>query len=337
MAGVLGAPLKRIYVAGRDRVGLPGGLPSWGHRTLCDMARDWETWLRNSIGPASSTEEQDRDRTEKRIRDAIAADQRLAGNVRVFVKGSYASNTNVRRDSDVDVAVEWKSWAYISKTNEAAKYSWDQLGVPLGDAAPSPAEYRRWVEQALCTAFGSVPVDVTGNKAIIVAGGSTTLDADVIPCFRHKRYEAKDREPHQGIRLYPQNGGTVENWPEQNRLNGIRKNDVNSTHRRYKELVRALKRLENDMVQTRRLQQDVHGFFIESLLYNLPDTVFLGDSYKAATKNVLGTLWHAIKGGTHTDWVEVNGLKWLWRSGQTWTPTEASDFAHKAWNYVNGT
>ncbi len=31
----------------------------------------------------------------------------LPGSVRVYVKGSYANNTNVRRDSDVDIAVEW--------------------------------------------------------------------------------------------------------------------------------------------------------------------------------------------------------------------------------------
>src|SRR3954469_19674815 len=98
------------------------------------MARDWETWLQNSIGPASDTEEADRDRTEKRIREAIQADGRLAGNVRVFVKGSYANNTNVRRDSDVDIAVEWKSWAYITKTNEAAKYDWAELGIGLGNS-----------------------------------------------------------------------------------------------------------------------------------------------------------------------------------------------------------
>jgi predicted nucleotidyltransferase len=300
------------------------------------MARDWETWLRNSIGPASHTEEQDRDRIEKRIREAILADGQLAGAVRVFVKGSYANGTNVRRDSDVDIAVEWKQWSYISKAHTAAKSSWDQLGVPLGhNLAPSPGEYRRLVEHALLTAFGSSRVDVSGNKAITVAGGPTTLDADVVPCFRHQRYDAPDRNPHVGIRIYPKNGGQVENWPEQNRLNGIRKNDTNNTRRRYKEFVRAFKRLENDMVTTGRLAAEVHGYFIECLLYNLPNQLFLGDSYKSATKNVLAALWHAIQNDEHTDWIEVNGLKWLWRSGQTWTAEEAADFAHKAWNYVN--
>jgi hypothetical protein len=298
------------------------------------MARDWETWLKNSIGPASSTEEADRDRTEKRIRDAIVADRRLGGNVRVFVKGSYANNTNVRRDSDVDIAVEWKAWAYISKTNQAAGLSWEQLGVTTGSRGPQPSEYRRWVEEALIAAFGTANVDTSGNKAITVTGGSTTLDADVVACFRHKRYDGPGRAPHVGIRLYPKNGGTVENWPEQNRSNGNAKNSA--TGRRYKQLVRALKRLENDMVQVGRLDSPVHGYFIECLLYNLPNRVLQLATYKATALTVLATMWEAIRDDEHTDWVEVNGLKWLWRGGQTWTTQEASDFAYAAWNYING-
>jgi hypothetical protein len=296
------------------------------------MARDWETWLRNSIGPASPTEQTDRDRTEKRIRDGILADRQLAGNVRVFVKGSYANNTNVRADSDVDIAVEWKAWAYISKTNQAADMPWGQLGVSLGDSGPQPSEYRRWVEDALVAAFGDRCVDGTGNKAITVTRGSTTLDADVVPCFRHKRYDRPGGEPHVGIRLYPKNGGMVENWPEQNRVNGNAKNT--DTHRRYKEIVRAVKRLENDMIKTGRLQEEVHGYFIECLLYNLPNEPFMRTTYKSSVMDVLAEMWRAIENNRHTDWVEVNALKWLWRSGQTWTPEEASDFGYKAWNYI---
>lgn len=299
------------------------------------MARDWESWLRNSIGPASPTEGQDRDRTEKRIREAILADRRLAGNVRVFVKGSYANNTNVRRDSDVDIAVEWKSRAYISKVNDASKYQWDQLGVSLNTGAgPSRAEYRQWVETALINAFRASNVDTSRNKAVTVAAGSSTLDADVVPCFRHKRYSRPGDTPSQGIRLYPKNGGMVENWPEQNRVNGIEKN--RATSRRYKEIVRALKRLENDMVEVGRLPAEVHGYFIECLLFNLPDHLFQRSTYRASVLDVLATLWNAIQDGEHVDWVEVNRHKWLWRGGQSWTPDEASNFAHGAWNYVKG-
>ena len=156
------------------------------------MARVWENWLRNSIGPASATEQEDRDRSEKRIRDAIMADKRLASNVRVFVKGSYANKTNVRRDSDVDIAVEWTSWAYITRVNDAEKYSWQQLGVTL-TVGPSPSEYRQWISDALVIAFGGAAVDVTGKTAITVTKSSTTLDADVVPSFRLKRYTSSRR------------------------------------------------------------------------------------------------------------------------------------------------
>ena len=297
------------------------------------MARDWETWLRNSIGPASATEEQDRDRTEKRIREAVIADSRLTGRVRVFAKGSYANNTNVRRDSDVDIAVEWTSWAYISKVNEAAKYEWGQLGVSLGSSGPTTSEYRRWVEQALVAAFGSSSVETMGNKAITVAGGPTTLDADVVPCFQHKRYMTPGQPPAVGIRLYPKNGGVVDNWPEQNRLRSITKNS--NTGKRYKQIIRAFKRLENDMVEVGRLPQEVHGYFIECLLYNLPNDVFQRASYRGTALDVLARLWHAIQDGEQVDWVEVNSLKWLWRGGQTWTADEAANFAYVAWNYIN--
>lgn len=297
-------------------------------------ARNWETWLKNSIGPASDTEQADAERTEKRIRSAIEADPRLAGKVRIFVKGSYANNTNVRRDSDVDIAVEWNSWAFISRVNDARSYSWDQLGVSTTDRGPEPAEYRRWVEEALTAAFGGAKVDTSGNKAITVVRNTNTLDADVVPCFQHKRYDGPGRTPHIGIRLYPRKGGIVENWPEQNRINGNQKN--RETSYRYKQIVRALKRLENDMVAVGLLRSEVHGFFIECLLYNLPNHVFGYQTYKQTMLEVLAKLWNEINDGRHHDWVEVNGLKWLWRDGQSWTDEEAAEFAKKAWNYIKG-
>jgi predicted nucleotidyltransferase len=298
------------------------------------VTRDWERWLKNSVGPASATEQVDAERTQNRIRRAIEADNRLKGNVRIFVKGSYANNTNVRQDSDVDIAVEWNSWAYISRSNQAKNLSWAELGVVTSDHELNPAQYRRWVEEALLSAFGSSAVDTSGNKAITVSRGSSTLDADVVPCFQHLRYDAPNGEPHVGIRLYPKTGGPIENWPDQNRINGNAKNV--STKRRYKQIVRALKRLENDMLKRGVISKEVHGFFIECLLYNLGDDVFEPWSLKQTMLNVLARLWNEINDGKDTDWVEVNNLKWLWRGGQTWTSAEAAAFALAAWNEIEG-
>lgn len=137
-----------------------------------------------------------------------------------------------------------------------------------------------------------------------------------------------------GIRLYPRTGDSIENWPEQNRVNGNSKNVKTSL--RYKKVIRAIKRLENDMVDVGRLDDPVHGYFIECLLYNVPHATFLGDSWQQTVLNVLAAVYHSIDRGATEDWLEVNERKWLWRSGQTWTPEEAKDFAHRAWNYVSG-
>ncbi len=262
------------------------------------------------------------------------ADKRLASNVRVFVKGSYANKTNVRRDSDVDIAVEWTSWAYITRVNDAEKYSWQQLGVTLGGDGPSPSEYRQWISDALVIAFGGAAVDVTGKTAITVTKSSTTLDADVVPSFRLKRYTILGATPDVGNRVYRTDEGTITNWPDQHKANSIAKNTA--TTKRYKQLVRALKRLENDMLSVGLLKDEVQGYFIECLLYNLPNGGFGTTSYKNTALDLLAKLWQAIQDDTHKDWVEVNGLKWLWRDGQTWKPEEASNFAYIAWNYING-
>ena len=68
------------------------------------MARDWEAWLATASRPASPTEEEERDRTEKRIREAIRSSGKISASVRVYAKGSYANGTNVRRNADVDIA-----------------------------------------------------------------------------------------------------------------------------------------------------------------------------------------------------------------------------------------
>ena len=68
--------------------------------------RDWESDFRKWAKPPGITEEQRIENAEKSIRNAIRASEKLRErNVRVFTHGSYKNNTNVRRDSDVDIAV----------------------------------------------------------------------------------------------------------------------------------------------------------------------------------------------------------------------------------------
>jgi hypothetical protein len=296
------------------------------------MARDWESWLANAARGPSQTEKDERDRTEARIRRAIANDPNLSGNVRVFVKGSYANNTNVRADADVDIAVEWNKWAYVQHEFQAKGLTAAQVGYTPVDEGPSPDTYRQWVRDALVNAFGSSCVH-SGSKAILVDASSTTLDADVVPCFRHSRYDRAGATPEQGIRLYPRGGGMILNWPDQNLANGRRKN--NATSRSYKQIVRAVKRLENDMVEKGILSKEVPSFLIECLLWNVPDPRFTSSSFYLETvRKCFRFLWTPLRENQCEEWGEVNELKYLFRSGQNWTRQDAFNFVDKAWDTV---
>ena len=61
-----------------------------------------ELWTK----PASDTEEQKIENTINMIKSAINASSEFDDlTVEIFVQGSYANNTNVRTNSDVDVCV----------------------------------------------------------------------------------------------------------------------------------------------------------------------------------------------------------------------------------------
>jgi hypothetical protein len=297
------------------------------------MARDWESWINNSTGPASGDEEARRDRTEQRIKDAIARDRDLNASVRVQAKGSYANNTNVRLDSDVDIAIEWRDQFKLSFFGEAIDKTAAELGYTTAEKVISPQELRARVERALVNALPTSSVDTSGNKAIRVGAGSGTLDADVVPCFWLRRYDGPNHY-HDGQRLFSRNGGEIDNWPEQGKQNGNAKN--NRTARRYKRMIRAIKRLENEMVEQRALASPVPGYLIECLVWNVPDPGFGHTRLLDDMQYILATAFNATMHDDDAchDWGEVNELKYLFRASQTWTREQAHRFAGAAWDYI---
>lgn len=56
--------------------------------------------------PPSDTEEQKLQNAERMVRDAIGIDGKLQSyGINVFCQGSYANNTNIKLDSDIDINV----------------------------------------------------------------------------------------------------------------------------------------------------------------------------------------------------------------------------------------
>lgn len=304
-------------------------------QTETQMARDWESWLQSAAQPASATEEAKRDRTEQRVREAIRASSEIPSSVKVYVKGSYKNNTNVRQDADVDVCVEWTDFFYVSTWGKTAGMGASELGYTPNDDPMTPSEFRARVERALVRHFGSGSVDTSGDKAIDVAAGSNTLDADVIPCFELRRWD----EPTPtgfvvGQRLYPKSGGSIDNFPQQNYDNGVSKNTL--TNRRYKQIVRCVKKLETEMFEEGRISRDYPGYLIECLVYNVPNSKFGNYRLYADMQSVFDWLWDATNTQADAEKLEeVNALLMLFRGRPDRSVRNAHNFIDTAWRRLN--
>jgi hypothetical protein len=292
--------------------------------------RDWEAWLATASGPASPTEEAERDRTEARIRDAIRRAPEIPSSVRVFVKGSYANHTNVRRDADVDIAVEWNETIKVKTWGDTARMTPEQLGYTPVAEPVTPAEFRRRVERALAAALGTGVVDTSPEKHIGVAASAGMLDADVVPCFALNRYDAP-RHAVRGHRIFPKSGGSpVDNFPKQNYDNGVAKNTA--TRRRYKEIIRCTKRLVGELYDERIISRDYPGYLIESLLYNAPNSCFGHTRRYDDMQAVFRFIWNGLADtSTYHGWTEPSELLMLFRGRPDRSPANARNVIGKAW------
>lgn len=294
---------------------------------------DWEEWLRNSADPPSATEDDKRQRTEDQIRQALRNHDPLAGrDYRVFSKGSYANNTNVRLDYDVDIAVEYRGFFYYDLMFDLEGQPKETVNIVDSSDPYTRDQFKADIQGALEAAFGSSAVSA-GRIAYRVREKKTTLPSDVVPCWEYRRYDRiENNQPvfQEGSCVFPTGGSRTANYPEQQLGNGNYKNT--QTGLRYKRMVRALKRLQSRLVDE-GVVTELPSYLIECLVYNVPDEGFNHSTYLADMRYVLATIFNStLKDGDWNDWVEVNELKYLFRGTKSWTYQQAHVLAAAAWD-----
>lgn len=121
---------------------------------------DWEAWLRTAAKPPSDNEDFKRATTEAQIRKALAAYEPLKGKpYRVYVKGSYANNTNVRLNYDVDIAIEYYGYFYADLCFGLEGEDKSVVGLVDSSDPYKRADFKADVLAALKTAFGTSAVE----------------------------------------------------------------------------------------------------------------------------------------------------------------------------------
>lgn len=288
-----------------------------------------EDKLKGWTGPSSDTEQEKQERTVRMIREAVENHAVFKGcSLKVYAKGSYANNTNVRSDSDVDIAVQCTNLFYWEEETSGAKVPSESYKGPW-----TPSALRSELKAALEAKF-SGQVDSSGSTAFRINSSSARVEADVVPCFDF-RYYFSSGTYLEGSKVFKTDGSSLINYPEQQRTNGIAKNT--RTNLRYKQAVRIMKRLENAMVDD-DAHREVPSFFIECLVYNVPDSILMRSTWTDTVKGIISHVFHELDGPEPDQesarWPEVNQCKFLFAPGQKWSREDARAFVKAGWNYL---
>jgi hypothetical protein len=307
--------------------------------------QSWNDRLAHWERPASDSEEAMIGRATTMVRQMMSGNQWFASEaVEIAPQGSYYNNTNVRQESDIDLRAVHRDIfiQYASAVLESRAYA--ALGYFNTGRTYTDLVARLRLEMAveLGRKFGALNVDASGKKAIRVHGiPGSRADVDIVPCFtlHHVRWNAIMDQywTTKGIAILSQDGRWTFNFPEQHYENGVQKRA--GTRLRFKKIVRMLKRLRDELVETGVLEaKEVPSFLIECLVYGVEDQFFLveeDDRYDRLLRVVTrmyGQLhdqaWCAVA-------TEINGVELLFGEEQAWTVDGARRFVVAAWERLS--
>ena len=254
------------------------------------------------------------------IRDTLASDDRLSEvKHEVLLQGSYKNNTNLRKDSDVDLVVRL---AHKLSPSVAALSGKRLQGNASHQAALEHWQsFRRRALRVMRDRYGDAVS--TGSKTIKLARGELHADADLVVTLSYK----------EGVALYlPNEKRWAVSFPQQHHDRGQKKE--RATSNRFKRTVRMFKAARNRLVEKNTLtKDDAPSYFIECLLYNVPNGLFkpkLAPTYTAIvdwlkTANLQGFESQSgrvdLFGSGKEQWTQkkarafVRALEGLWEAG----------------------
>src|SRR5690606_12943359 len=278
------------------------------------MAKFTEETLNNWRYPASDTEETKLANAEKMVREAIADSEELKNkSTEIFGQGSYANDTNVKINSDIDINVCLSDTIFI-QIPEGKK----QEDFGYSDSDYKFSEYKDAVERALVKKFGRKDV-IRNDKCITVLANTYRVEADVVPTFKYNRHDDNGGKAI-GTKFITDEGYPVINYPLQHIENGKLKNS--QTQRRFKRLTRIFKRLRYKMVDDKiQISENISSFLIECLLWKVPNRIF--NEYDTWTERLRQSLIFLYNNTDEEEkckeWGEVSELLYLFRPSRKWS------------------
>ena len=294
------------------------------------MAKFTEETLTLWTKPPSNSEQTKLENSERMVKEAINSDEKLKQkSTETFGQGSYANNTNVRLNSDIDINVRYTGGFYFNLPTNKIREDFN-LNNP---STYSFSEFKDDVESALVNKFGRNEV-VRNDKCITIKANSYRIETDVVPTWNYRRY-SDDGSYVLGSKFFSDKGTEVVNYPKQHIENGINKN--NNTSRRFKRLTRLHRKLRYKMRDDGiDVSDNITSFLMECLVWNVPNSkIDDHDNWTERLKQSIIYIHEQTKEQeTCNDWGEVSELLYLWRGNRKWSRTDVNNYMVQLYNYL---
>lgn len=188
-----------------------------------------------------------------------------------YVQGSYANETNIHGNSDVDLVVQMQL-PFEEQIRELGpddrKRFWDKYGTTWYGWPQFRADVLARLRESFFVHEANKCVDIRHFDSAL------RIPADIVPAIEYRDYSgfpSPDVEIYEeGIFFRDRSGQPIINYPKQHLRNGKQKDA--ETERRFKPIVRVFKNARN---RCENLDADVApSYFIECLVYNIDNAVF---------------------------------------------------------------
>jgi hypothetical protein len=170
----------------------------------------------------------------------------------IFLQGSYANDTNVYADSDVDIVIKINDLFFrdLSRLPPVQKAAYDSS---FSNAQYTYNDFKPAVFGALSQRFTN---DVSlGKKAVWIKPNGGRRNADVLVAAQLRRYHdfhsINNERYDEGIGFLGPGGELIENFPKQHSANLTLKHQATKSN--FKPMVRVFKNMRNHMISNKLL------------------------------------------------------------------------------------
>ena len=252
---------------------------------------------------------------------------------KVFLQGSYGNDTNIFKESDVDVVIRLDS-IFTYDINDLPDDQRAAFQAAHPNAVYTHTHFREHVLEVLTDRFGDDVVP--GTKAVMIKPFHNRRKTDVLVATQHRKYISYyglgNETQITGISFHKLDGTRVANYPRQHRENLVTKNKA--TGEWFKHIIRICKNARQKLVDNEMIEAGAApSYYLEGLLYNAPDNLY-GSSYQDTMVKIINWLLRAdqskflcaneqyslLDGDANVTWntkdcdAYLNGLVDLWKN-----------------------